>query len=348
VDWRVLRVKRENAPPGWLDPDPGLPDEQAGQAPQVGYIRISGFDRDTDAEFDYALKDLAADGVEGIVIDLRGNAGGLLEVALRVAERFLPEGEEFLRVHWASGVEVIRARTSSEYAPLEGVPLGPDGRLPWPVAVLVDGRTASAAEILTASLREAGVARVFGEKTYGKGSVQTVFPLSDGGAVKVTTATWTTGEGVPIDGVGVTPDEIISPDMWAGPREPRFTPICDRWVFKRGDHGTDIVHLQERLKQLGYYHEPVDGVFWVWTERALEAFQRDVGLGQSGVADRATIHALNKARLADHPAGRSALIDNPRPPRPPEVTGDPVTDRAVQWLGEVLEGSPGQGAEAAD
>jgi len=174
-----------------------------------------------------------------------------------------------------------------------------------------------------------------------------VFPLSDGGAVKVTTATWTTGEGVPVNGHGVTPDEVVTPEAWAGPREPRFTPISDQWVFRRGDRGTDIMHLQERLQQLGYYHQAADGVFCLWTERALKAFQRDVGLKQSGVADKETIRALNTARVADHPAGRAALTENPPPPRPPEVTGDPVVDRAVEWLGENLEDSPGQ-AEAAD
>jgi len=297
----------------------------------TGYIRIDTFDQDTHFEFDRALQELAAQGMTGLVLDLRDNPGGLLDVCVKVAERLVPDRKVIVRVNWVDDTQVVRSRTRPDYVALEGVPYGRDGSFPWPVAVLIDGGTASAAEILAASLREAGVARLFGERTYGKGSVQSVIPLSNQGGIKLTTATWTTAEHGAIEGVGVTPDELVEPHIPPQPKEPTFTPVTDRWVFMRGDKGTDIVHLQERLKQLGYYRGPITGCFWSKTERALKAFQSSVGLEETGTTDPATVRALNSAKVADHPAGRLAGCEAGGQ-EPEGATGDAVLDRALEWL----------------
>jgi len=121
----------------------------------------------------------------------------------------------------------------------------------------------------------------------------------------------------------------------------------------RGSQGSDIVNLQARLNQLGYDSGPEDGVFGPLTERVLKEFQAAVGLPETGVTDKATVEALNQARVADHPAGKGAEAPDgsgasgggsaasgpgfsgsggSTPGTWPEVTGDRVLDRAIQWV----------------
>jgi len=319
---------------------------------RIGYIQILCFDGDTDREFDEALQSVIEEGARSIILDLRNNPGGLLDTCTRMAERLLPKRHPILRVQWARSSQMIRSRTGTGYEPLEGVPYDYIGRFPYPVAVLINRYSASASEILAASLQEWGVARLFGEKTYGKGSVQTIYTLPNGSGIKITTATWTSGLGREIDGVGVTPDETIVSEH-SPANEPLFLLVTDRWVFRRGSQGSDIVNLQARLNQLGYDSGPEDGVFGPLTEAALKKFQAAVGLPQTGVTDKATVEALNKARVADHPAGKAGQVPGgsgasgdgsagsgngssgsggSTPDTWPEVTGDQVLDRAIQWL----------------
>jgi len=299
----------------------------------VGFLKIVSFDNDTNLEVDYALQWLVSEGARAIIIDLRGNPGGLVSTCQRVAERFIPQKYPIMRTRWSWQSEIVRSRVGEGYESLEGIDYGPNGRFPHPVAVLVDGYTASAAEILTVSLQEWGVARVFGQRTFGKGCFQNLFPLSNGGGVKLTTAVWTSGLNRRVDGVGIVPDELVVGEITSAGVE-QFTPMPDEWVFERGDHGSDVVVLQQRLNQLGYDSGPEDGLFGLKTEKALKSFQAAVGLAESGRTDRATVDALNRARIADHPAG--AHLPGPQPVRPaaapPTVTGDPAVDRAIQWL----------------
>jgi len=305
---------------------------------QTGYIRVTSFDEDTDQEMDEALLKLVGAGAKSLIIDLRDNPGGMLTSCAGAIEPFLPEKYPFLRVEWTWRTDVYKVGESEGYAPLPGIPYKDGGTFPYPVAVLVNRNTASAAEIFAASLQEWGVARVFGEKTYGKGCVQSLYSLSSGAGVKITTATWSTGLGHKLDGVGVVPDEVI-PGM-SPPEEPDFFPLSSDWVFRRGSLGSDVICLQMRLNQLGYKAGPEDGVFAVATEAALKQFQAAVGLPRTGITDKATAGALNGASLADHPAGK-ALVPTPTGPvNPPplKLTGDKPVDRCAQWLTNVLAG----------
>jgi carboxyl-terminal processing protease len=326
-------------------------------ADQVGYIAVSSFDEDTDEEFDKALQAVVAEGAKGLIIDLRGNPGGILEVCERMVDRFLPERYPYLRVRWTWRTDIVRSRARADYAPLAGIDYRSDGRFPYPVAILVNRFSASASEIFTVALQEWGAARVFGSPTFGKGCVQSLYSLTGGGGMKMTTATWTSGLGRQIDGVGIVPDEVIDDPREPAPPEPGFIPLAGAWVFRRGAFGTDVVNLQMRLKQLGYDVGVADGIFSTQTEAALKAFQAAVGLPQTGVTDSRTVTAFNSARLADHPAGRkpgSGLTGKSLPgggqpgggqpgggqpgtgssslPPVPAVTGDKVIDRALQWL----------------
>lgn len=163
------------------------------EAPTVGYIAIRQFTERTADELDNAIEDLETKNVSFLVLDMRHNGGGLLQASIDVASRFLDDGV----------VLYERKNDGSR----ETYHVGSARRAPsWPTVVLVDGATASAAEIVAGALQDRGRAQLVGEKTYGKGSVQLIRDLSDGSSVHVTVARWQTPNGHEINGVGLSPD----------------------------------------------------------------------------------------------------------------------------------------------
>ena len=179
----------------------------------VGYVRITQFSDRTAADLGRALREFrqAPGGLRGLVLDLRDNPGGVLDAAVAVADAFLEQG----RIVSASG----RARTASfrhDATPgdlLEGAPL----------AVLVNGNSASAAEIVAGALKDHGRATLLGARTFGKGSVQTVLPLADGRALKLTTARYFTPAGDSIHARGIDPDIVLPEPVGTG-RSPADDP----------------------------------------------------------------------------------------------------------------------------
>lgn len=165
--------------------------------PDVGLVSIRMFSERTPAELDRALSDLKAQGVTRLVLDLRHNPGGLLQSAVEVASRFLSDGV-VLYERKSDGSETTY-RVSNGVRAVE-----------WPMTVLVDGATASAAEIVAGALQDRGRAVLIGEKTFGKGSVQFVHDLSDGSSIHVTVAHWLTPNGHEINAVGLTPDYTVA------------------------------------------------------------------------------------------------------------------------------------------
>ena len=184
----------------------------------VGYVRLKQFQANTSADLDAALADMKKGGeLKGLVLDLRGNPGGLLDQAAKVADKFL-----------ASGPIVATVGNPSEER--EEKSAKPDGTEPnYPIALLVNGSSASASEIVAGALKNHDRAVVLGETTFGKGSVQLIFnELPDKAALKLTIAQYLTEPGdVSIQGVGVTPDVELDP-MTADPR--RWTsPSTPAW-----------------------------------------------------------------------------------------------------------------------
>lgn len=162
----------------------------------VGYIQLSNFNERTMAQMNQALNGLQTAGVEGLVLDLRNNGGGLLTTALQLADRFIAEGP---LVHVVSANDQRRTYVAE-----------PQGTFPpMPMVVLVNEFSASASEILAGALRDNGVAVLVGNTTFGKGSVQTVVPLRGGAGLALTTAHYETAGGHFIHGTGITPDVIV-------------------------------------------------------------------------------------------------------------------------------------------
>ncbi len=167
--------------------------------PTIGYIRIERFSALTDKELQQALRQLRqANAASQLILDLRGNPGGLLDAALAVASHFLDHGP-ILSERRADGSQ------QTHDAPDKG------DAADTQIIILIDKGTASAAEIVAGALQDRGRAHLIGETTYGKGSVQRVHRLSDNSAIHVTYARWYTPNGRQIDGHGLTPDLPIPP-----------------------------------------------------------------------------------------------------------------------------------------
>lgn len=165
---------------------------------RIGYIAISEFDDVTDDQFLAAMDDLEAQGMEKLIVDLRNNGGGLVDVTCTILDRLLPEG---LIVY----TEDKNGNRQEEYSDAENYFAGD-------MAVLVNGNSASASEIFAGAIKDYGVGTLIGTQTFGKGIVQSLFPLSDGSAVKITVSRYYTPAGNNIHEVGIEPDIVLEYD----------------------------------------------------------------------------------------------------------------------------------------
>lgn len=167
----------------------------------VGYIELIRFGTDTTNDFRVAANSLLDDGAEKIVLDVRSNPGGFLEVAVDVASEFLNSGD--LVVEERRSEEVKSSKRARGNGLLSGVP----------TVVLINEGSASASEIIAGALRDNGVAELVGMQTFGKGSVQELVELSGGSVLRVTIANWYTPDGVNIEEEGVEPDYEVELDI---------------------------------------------------------------------------------------------------------------------------------------
>lgn len=164
----------------------------------VGYLRISQFGRKTGEELAEAIDLLIGRGLRALILDLRNNPGGLLDAAVEVASQFLPNGELIVSTkgRHASMSEEWRAANDGRY-------------YEFPLAVIVNPGSASAAEIVAGALKDSGRAKLVGEKTFGKGSVQSILPLGPDTGLKLTTAKYYTPGGYVIHERGVEPNVVV-------------------------------------------------------------------------------------------------------------------------------------------
>lgn len=187
------------------------------------YIRIAQFQEKTAKDLDNALKELEKQSnnkpLKGLILDLRNDPGGLLEQAVEVSDRFIDEGL----------IVYIEGRNKEEkrmnfYARKKDDYKGP-------LVVLVNEGSASASEIVAGALQDYKRAIIVGKKTFGKGSVQTIFPLGDGSAVRLTTAKYYTPKGRSIQGEGVTPDIVVDSNVTRG--KERIAPLTEKDLLEK-------------------------------------------------------------------------------------------------------------------
>ena len=209
--------------------------------PGYGYLRISQFSETTGADVRTALGTLrtAAKGhLKGLVLDLRNNPGGVLEAAVTVSDAFLGEGI----IVTASG-RTPESRFEMDATPGDLV----DGA---PIVVLVNGGSASASEIVAGALQDHHRAMLIGQTTYGKGSVQTIMPLSDGRALKLTTSRYFTPSGASIHKKGITPDVVVKTEPAAPADANDKRPLIERDPEVRIAIDTLKTQLPQRDKQV--------------------------------------------------------------------------------------------------
>ena len=168
-------------------------------ADKIGYVRITQFGDQTSEELEAALNRLKKQGMEALIIDLRWNPGGLLDEAVNVCEKFLPRGQIVVTTEGRDPAENSVRRADGHGDELHGMP----------IVVLANLGSASAAEIVTGCLQDLHRAYVLGDKTFGKGSVQNIFPLDDGSALKLTVAKYYTPSHKVIHEHGITPDSLV-------------------------------------------------------------------------------------------------------------------------------------------
>ena len=218
----------------------------------IGYLRITQFQEDTSDELDKALKEFINLKLKGLVIDLRNNPGGLLNMASEVCERFLGDGKMLVYTVDRSGKKDLQFISKKK-------PLFP---VNYPIVTLVNSGSASASEIVAGALQDWGRAIIMGIKTFGKGSVQTVIPLSDGSALRLTTARYYTPKGRLIQETGIVPDiEVEEAEFKDEKKENRFiirekdlekhlknTEIKDRTEIDQ-NKGKDMVGKDEDLEK---------------------------------------------------------------------------------------------------
>lgn len=161
----------------------------------IGYVQVLVFGLTTGQELSSTLQKLDKQGVKGVILDLRNNGGGYLNAAIDVSSLFVPEGP----------IVSIDSRTK----PLTTFDAENIAETPRPLAVLVNGFTASASEITSGAIQDSGAGVLIGSRTFGKGVVQTIYPLPDGSAIKITTARYLTPNGRDINAVGIAPDIAV-------------------------------------------------------------------------------------------------------------------------------------------
>jgi len=171
---------------------------------KIGYVRLTQFGERTSLELDIALKKMKAQGMQALVLDLRGNPGGLLDQAVEVCERFLPRGQLVVSTEGNSAAKNSERKVTGRSGEFRELPL----------AVLVNYGSASASEIVAGALQDCTAlgkckAIIIGEKTFGKGSVQEIMPLEGGAALRLTTSKYYTPSHKVIHEQGITPDSIV-------------------------------------------------------------------------------------------------------------------------------------------
>jgi len=198
VELKVLRSKQEDLTFKITRADITIPSVKSEILEgNVGYLQISQFGEDTEDLAAAAAKDFKQKGVKAVVLDLRGNPGGLLDASIAVASLWLPKGDTVLQQK--RGDKVTDTAHAFGGSVLRGIP----------TAVLINEGSASASEIVAGALKDHGAAKLFGVKTYGKGSVQELKKFAGGSELKVTVARWYTPNGQNIDKTGISPDTEI-------------------------------------------------------------------------------------------------------------------------------------------
>ena len=247
---------------------------------KVGVIEVTQFSQNTAERFKEELTKLETQGMKGLVIDVRNDPGGVLPVVIEMAEQFVPSGKAIVQVEDKNKQREVSTSKGSSKA--------------YPVVVLMNKGSASASEIMAGALQQSAGAKLIGDNSFGKGTVQTSFEkqLGDGSLLKITIAKWLTPDGTWIHGKGIKPDiAVAQPDYFS------VAPINKSATLQYNMNSTDVKSAQTMLDGLGYKPGRKDGYFDAGTKEAVKKFQSTSKLQATGVIDAKTAEALELALI---------------------------------------------------
>ncbi|MBM7675990.1 S41 family peptidase [Gracilibacillus alcaliphilus] len=240
----------------------------------IGILRLTSFSEGTASDMEEELVRLEDQGIEGLVIDVRGNPGGLLPAVEEILKNFIPKDKAYMQIEDPTG------KKTRYFSDLEEAK-------EYPVVTIVNEGSASASEILAAALNEAEGYDIVGETSFGKGTVQQTVQMGDGSTIKITTFNWLTPEGNSINEVGVKP--TVEQDM---PEYYYTNPIQIDEPLVYDQSNNQIANIQLILEGLGYQPERTDGYFNEATREAVEQFQADHDIEVSGEVDEVTAELM--------------------------------------------------------
>ncbi|WP_147804363.1 S41 family peptidase [Alkalicoccus halolimnae] len=248
--------------------------EQNGQT--IGVLELRSFSEDTAERFEEELESLESEGIDGLIVDVRGNPGGFLQSVEDIGNAIIPGGETVVQIEDRDG-------NISEHIS----DLSEDKE--YPIVGLIDEGSASASEILAAALHEAGGHELVGNATFGKGTVQQTLPMGDGSQLKLTLFRWLTSDGNDINEEGVQPTvEVDQPDYFFA------SPIDAEETLELDMLNENIENAQIMLEGLEFDPGRTDGYFDEETEAAVREFQESADIETTGTIDEATSNAIQE------------------------------------------------------
>jgi carboxyl-terminal processing protease len=248
---------------------------------KIGYIELTSFSENTAEDFKKELSSLEKDQIKGLVIDVRGNPGGLLSSVEDILKEFVPKDKPIVQIEQRNGEKTRYFSTLSK-------------KKDYPVVVLVNKGSASASEILAGSLQEAAGYELVGETTFGKGTVQQAVPMGDGSNIKLTLFKWLTPNGNWIHKKGIKPDVAI--------KQPAIFdthPLQVTEPLKQDMNSEQVKNAQEILAGLGFAPGRTDGYFSPETTIAVKGFQQHNGIEPTGNIDSETAGKLEEAAVKE-------------------------------------------------
>ncbi|WP_029331381.1 S41 family peptidase [Exiguobacterium oxidotolerans] len=246
----------------------------------IGVLQVTQFSDPTAEEFEKQLAALEAKNIDGLVIDVRGNPGGLLTAVSKMIAPFIPKDTPIFQV------EDNKGDRTQEFGKA-------DAKKPYNIVVLEDSGSASASEILAAGLKEGAGAEVVGTKSFGKGIVQSAYDLKDGSDLKLTTNKWLTPDGNWIHKKGVRPTvEVKQPAYF------NVTKILTNdKALNVGDYGKSVENAHLVLEAIGYDPKGQDGYYGDTMKQAVEQLQKDAKLEVTGKIDPVTASEMETRLL---------------------------------------------------
>lgn len=235
----------------------------------VAYVKLDQFSKNSPKEIKDYVSEIQGKGIKKLILDLRNNPGGDLDAAHQIAETFISAGT-IAELRYKDSEENKFIKSSNYSAPK------------IKVALLVNEYSASASEFITMAMKSRGVAKVFGTKTYGKGSMQAVYQLPTGSGMKFTVGEFYSVKGERINTIGITPDVVIE-NTFEPVNEEEFEKIDLDNLDEAGKNGKMTLALEQRLEALGAFYREPDEVFDEFTIEAVKKLQRSLGYEETGI-----------------------------------------------------------------